>query len=80
MIFLGMIEGKRIIAAQVGKVNSTGIRLLGSAANMTSNKPALPDRTYLIEMKGVEWPVSYRNDREEMESWGIARWRCKGWL
>lgn len=45
MIFLGMIEEKKIDAAQLGKVNNTGSRLLGSAASMTSNKPALPDRT-----------------------------------
>lgn len=48
MIFLGMIEEKKkkkIDAVQLGRVNNTGSRLLGSAASMTSNKPALPDRT-----------------------------------
>lgn len=36
---------KKIDVAQLGKVNSAGSRLLGSAASMTLNKPALPDRT-----------------------------------
>lgn len=45
LIFLGMIEEKKIDAAQLGKVNSTGGSLLGLAASMTSNEPALPDRT-----------------------------------
>lgn len=39
------MKKKKIDAAQLGKVNSTGSRLLGSAANMTLNKPALSDRT-----------------------------------
>lgn len=39
------MKKKKIDAAQLGKVNSTGSRLLGSAASMTSNKPVLPDRT-----------------------------------
>lgn len=42
LIFLGMIEEKEIDATQFGKVSSTGSRFLGSAASMTSNKPALP--------------------------------------
>lgn len=46
LIFLGMIEEKKKKdAVQLGRVNNTGSRLLGSAASMTSNKPALPDRT-----------------------------------
>lgn len=45
LIFLGMIKEKKIDAAQLGKVNGIGSRLLGSAASVTSNKPALPDRT-----------------------------------
>lgn len=36
---------KKKDAAQLGKVNSTGSRLLGPAASMPSNKSALPDRT-----------------------------------
>lgn len=39
------MKKKKIDAAQLGKVNNTGSRLLGSAASVTSNKPALPDRT-----------------------------------
>ena len=44
MIFLGMIEEKKKkkYAVQLGRVNNTGSRLLGSAASMTSNKLALP--------------------------------------
>ena len=40
-----LMEEKKIDAAQLGKVNSTGSRLLGSAASVTLNKPVLPDRT-----------------------------------
>ena len=45
LIFLGMIEEKKIDAARLGKVNSRGSRLLGSAASMTLNKPTMPNRT-----------------------------------
>ena len=40
-----MKKKKKKDAVQLGRVNNTGSRLLGSAASMTSNKLALPDRT-----------------------------------
>ena len=65
LIFLGIIEDKKIDVAQLGKVNSTGSRLLGSAASMTLNKPGLPKKTpNRTTGCGVAWPAGCRNDME----------------
>lgn len=79
LIFLGMIEEKKIDAAQLGKVNSIGSRLLGSAASVTSNKPVLPDRTP-DRNAGCRGACRLQADMGEMENWRTYRWRCRGCL